>query len=324
MIGAEGLCDYDPIALKSDYKYLSKLGSGAFGSVHLAVGPGRQKVVIKEICAESLDDSDFICISGLRVPKEIQILHRLKGYRYDVVHMIKWFIYDEMRKDKSGHIEFDEHDQMVFDDVYVIVFEWDECIEMDLYDYIRKKGILSEKESKFIIGQLIRIWNVIRERERIIFRDNKDQNILLRIKDKKVIGVTICDVGGSFSLDDIPPFSWQQGTAVWNSPQWFQGNRYNWMYDYAWVIGVFIYAMLTDRLPFDDDKFPKKIPKGKRFLMLQELILSKEPVYPRHMSRACVNLIKLCLKKNEEDRICFTDIEAHAWFCSEEEEVEII
>lgn len=308
------LFNYDPQDFICDYKFIKMLGSGGFGSVHLAINLKGQKVVVKEMNSSKLRDDDYTIIDNQRIPTEIILLYTLKGFgTHDVVQMTKWFKHGQMLADSEPG------EPIKFEDVYVIIFEWDESVKSDLYGYIKKKGRLLEKEVKFIIREYIRILRELKEKEGIIIRDNKDENLLIRESaNGELIGITLCDLGGSFFASDQPAFSWQQGTAVWNSTRWYLGKPYDPAYDYVWAIGIFIYTMLTDKLPFDDDSFLRmKLSDAKLFRMLQESVLTKEPKYPKHISQACVDLIKKCLDKDETRRIAFEEITAHPWFQGE-------
>lgn len=98
------------------------------------------------------------------------------------------------------------------------------------------------------------------------------------------------------------------GTPEYLAPEvirnWTQSFAVDW-----WGLGILIYEMVVSHPPFEDDEHMK----------MYEKILTCPVVYPRHVSRACRDLIDSLLRKNSYQRLGAglggaAAVKRHQWF----------
>ncbi|OHT04167.1 hypothetical protein TRFO_06502 [Tritrichomonas foetus] len=86
-----------------------------------------------------------------------------------------------------------------------------------------------------------------------------------------------------------------------------KGQQYTTSAD-IWSAGVFLYAIVTSRLPFDD--------------VNQQIMLKKikcaQPNYPSYLSSSLIDLLGRLLTKSPTDRITLDQIKEHPWFSASE------
>jgi serine/threonine protein kinase len=182
-----------------------------------------------------------------------------------------------------------------------------EVFEIDDYVFFvlefAPKGNLYEKDFteddvRQIIIQLVSALDYCHKRN-IIHRDIKPENIVMFRSGL----IKLIDFGWACEYDDNDRPTESAGTRIYNSPEMVRGEEYGFSYD-VWQVGVLIYELLTQSLPFD----------GEKNTDIKKNILRCKPDYPKNLSNEVVDLLRRILTKYKEDRIDLQDILRHPWF----------
>eukprot|EP01071_Lankesteria_metandrocarpae_P003243 Lankesteria_metandrocarpae@DN2841_c0_g1_i1.p1 len=174
----------------------------------------------------------------------------------------------------------------------------------ELYDAIRKLGLLSRPQAQFFLGSIVLAIEYLHERN-IAYRDLKPENILLDSQGfVKLIdfGCAKKLAGRSFTL---------VGTPHYMAPEVILGKGYALTAD-IWAFGVCLYEFMCGPLPFGND--------AEDQLEIFRDILTGKLVFPHYVSdQDAINLMKRLLCRLPEVRIgCsmngYRDIKEHAFF----------
>ena len=108
-----------------------------------------------------------------------------------------------------------------------------------------KKNGFNIKEIYEIMKQLNNTFKIMKE-NKIIHRDLKLENILIKYKDKehKNYIIKLSDYGCSKRLESL-----SRGTLVYMSPEILKGEEYNYKCD-IWSIGIIIYRLIFGKSPY--------------------------------------------------------------------------
>jgi PAS domain S-box-containing protein len=148
---------------------------------------------------------------------------------------------------------------------------------------------LEEYEKERIVLQLVDIA-AHAHKHRIVHRDIKPENILIR-RDGKL---KLLDYGVAKELKDRDVSSTMVGSRPYMAPEQIMGESQ--IASDVWALGVIIYALYTEWMPFFDD--------NEKALM--DLILTREPERPRDIepdiSVELEEIILQCLQKDPGKR----------------------
>jgi serine/threonine protein kinase len=148
---------------------------------------------------------------------------------------------------------------------------------------------LEDAEKERIVLQLVDIVAHAHQ-HRIIHRDIKPENIILRPDGK----VKLLDYGVAKELKDKDISSTMVGSRPFMAPEQIMGESQT--ASDVWALGVIIYAIYTEYLPFYHDN--EKV--------LMDLILTCEPEPPREIEpdipEDLENIILKCLRKDPKER----------------------
>lgn len=174
----------------------------------------------------------------------------------------------------------------------------------ELYDAIRKLGLLNRPQSQFYLASIILAIEYLHERN-IAYRDLKPENILL-------------DSQGYIKLIDFGCAKKVQGrcytfvgTPHYMAPEVILGKGYTSTAD-IWAFGVCLYEFLCGPLPFGND--------AEDQLEIFRDILTGKLVFPHYVvDQDAINIMKRLLCRLPEVRIgCsingYKDIKEHAFF----------
>lgn len=171
----------------------------------------------------------------------------------------------------------------------------------ELFDYLVRKGRLPPHEALHYFQQICYAVDYC-HRFNICHRDLKPENLLLD-KDKNI---KVADFGMAAWQADENLLETSCGSPHYASPEIVAGKSYNGSASDIWSCGIILFALLTGRLPFDDDNIRTLLQKVKigQFDM------------PTDIDPSARDLLARMLEKEPELRITMPEIMAHPFFRS--------
>ena len=219
--------------LDNIYDRVKKLGEGSFGEVWLI----RHKLTGKEYAMKIIEKGPYS--NTEQIKNEIEILKTL-----DHPNILKI-------------LEF--HDE---NDKFYIVSDY--LPEGELFDEISKKQFFSEKETSFLIFQVLQAVRYC-HKMRIVHRDIKPENIMIMGRENNgLLRVKLIDFGTAKLFLEGKKQKAFVGSSYYIAPEVIRGK-----YDEAcdlWSIGVIMYIMLTGTPPFNgesDDDILRSVSSGE-------------------------------------------------------------
>lgn len=170
----------------------------------------------------------------------------------------------------------------------------------ELFEYLVRRGKLSDNEALDFFQQIICGLEYCHNRL-ICHRDLKPENLLLSARNRTLLiadfGMTSLNRPGSLLETSC-------GSPHYCSPSVISGEKYDGLKADIWSCGVILYAMLTGRLPFDDDNIQRLLLKvqGGRYRI------------PPEVPREAQSLIRSMLVVDPDKRITIAEIKKHPWF----------
>ncbi|CAI4226499.1 unnamed protein product [Auanema sp. JU1783] len=246
----------------------SELGRGGFGTVFSAFRTSdKLSCAVKFVSRSNV--TEWRCHEGRMLPLEIVLLDQCNGIP-GVINTVAWY-------EKS--------------DGYMIVMERP-CASVDLFDFISDRGKISEDMSRDFFMQIV---NTVIECEKVgvIHRDIKDENLVVDMKEGKVMLVDF----GSGAFKKNGPYTDFEGTRVYSPPEWIQHGSYDGMQATVWSLGILLYDMVCGDIPFRRDSE----------------IIAGNLLWRGEVSESCKELIRWCLKFKPEERPSLTEILQHPW-----------
>ncbi|KAJ3019023.1 hypothetical protein HKX48_002458 [Thoreauomyces humboldtii] len=191
------------------------------------------------------------------------------------------------------------HDVYETDKELFLILEYVEGGE--LFDYLVKKGRLSEHEALEFFQQIMYGIDFC-HRYLICHRDLKPENLLLD-RDRNV---KIADFGMASLQVTGKMLETSCGSPHYASPEIIKGIKYDGPSADIWSCGVILYALLTGNLPFDDENIRRLLQKVK----------SGSYFIPEHVSEGAKDLLKRMMVTEPARRITMQEIFRHPWFSS--------
>ncbi|CAD5215920.1 unnamed protein product [Bursaphelenchus okinawaensis] len=257
---------------KHDYKIEKEIGKGGFGTVYSA-SRLRDKLPVAVKFIERNRIFDWGQVNEKQVPMEIVMLVKTCNVQ-GVVKMLQWFS---------------------IPDGFLIIMERPTC-SIDLYSLLSKHGPLSEMMTLFLFKQIVNTAAKCLELN-ILHRDIKDENIVIDLDTGKTI---LVDFGAATVIEDSKTLKFQ-GTRLYCPPEWYTHSIYLGPEATIWSLGVVLYSMLNQQLPF----------------------LTERDVYTNHLfgplpklgnySKDVEDLVNKCLHQDPEQRMKLTELIRHEW-----------
>lgn len=224
-------------------------------------------VAIKRVMREKV--KRWETVQGYQVPQEIALMLRCYGHP-GIIKLVDW--YECL-------------------DSFILIMERPERA-VDLFDYIREIGRVTEKEAarvfKQILDAAIHIQNC-----GVVHRDIKDENIIIN---RDTMEAKLIDFGCGTLLKD-GPYRDFSGTPEFYPPEWFVDREYYARTACVWSLGVLLFDMTQGEIPFKQ----------------KEKIVENKPTYKHPISENCRNLIQWCMNSNQKQRPTLEAIQMHMW-----------
>lgn len=278
----------DQILNFESFSVIKQLGSGTFGKVyqckHNITG---EVVVVKAI------DKGFIVNSG-------QMEH--------------------IKEEKETLKLLSQHDcpftvtaVACFQDKRMLYFVMEYLPGGELFAHLNgsRNHRFSEKRARFYIGELIIALKYMHEKEHIVYRDIKPENMLL---DKKG-HLKVIDFGFAKHLMEEEKTYTFCGTPDYLAPEVIRGDGYNYEAD-LWSLGVFIYELIVGNAPFQTVYEGKG--KNAEPRVDYRSILAGQFTLPGYLSGAAKDIIISLLQVDRRYRLGakrgLIEVMEHPWF----------
>ncbi|CAJ0929173.1 unnamed protein product, partial [Mesorhabditis belari] len=169
----------------------------------------------------------------------------------------------------------------------------------ELFEYIVKKGSLNTNDARRFFQQIISGVSYCHNHF-VVHRDLKPENLLL----DKDLNVKIADFGLSNMMRDGDFLRTSCGSPNYAAPEVISGMLYCGPEVDIWSCGVILFALLSGRLPFDDDHIPALFRKIKAGVF----------TIPQHFDQLVTDLLKRMLEVDATKRAKIHEIIVHPWF----------
>ncbi len=170
-----------------------------------------------------------------------------------------------------------------------------------------KEEIFNIKELLEILSQLNNTFKIMKE-NKIIHRDLKLENILIKYDDKDQTKFTIklADYGSSKKLNSLSKnyLNSNVGTFIYNAPEILKGEKYNYKCD-LWSLGIIIYCLKFGKSPFFGET---------EIALLKNINNFNDKLLKNSGNNDLDDLIKKLLEKVPEKRLNWDEYLKHNFF----------
>lgn len=175
-----------------------------------------------------------------------------------------------------------------------LILEYCEC--KDMFSWINKYGPLSEHDAVYVFRQMMCAMEYCHSFN-ICHRDLKPENILLSDMGE----VKIIDFGMAALHQNDQKLRTSCGSPHYAAPELLKSKNYRGDKADVWSMGVILFAMLAQRLPFDDPHLPTMLSLSKR----------ASYTMPEHFSPEAQDLIRRILVTDPDKRISIREMWNH-------------
>ena len=279
-----------------NYELLNEIGKGGFGKVYKAKVKGKD-----EFRAIKIIDKNKIK-AQLRKEYEKQNIEEeyafyYKDFRNEIYYM------KICQNNNNNSVRFYEYYDN--EDEFIIVIEL--CDE-NLLDLItRTKKTFTLRDIYNLLSQLNNTFKIMHE-NKIVHRDLKLENILIKYEDKEKIKFTykLTDYGLSRRfLRFSQRFSTQMvGTIDMMAPEILSKEEYGYECD-LWSLGIIIYILFFGKHPYDADT---------SFAILNKINIFKQKLFKKSGEKYFDNLIRELLVSEPKNRLTWVKYFNHPFF----------
>lgn len=170
------------------------------------------------------------------------------------------------------------------------------CDSKDMFSYINRYGKMSERDAVYVFRQMMSAMEYCHSFN-ICHRDLKPENILL----SQTGEVKIIDFGMAALHQNDKKLRTSCGSPHYAAPELLKAKTYRGDKTDIWSMGVILFAMLEQRLPFDDEHLPTMLSLSKRALY----------VMPDGFSPDSKDMIKRILVTDPDKRISIREMWDH-------------
>ena len=268
-----------------NYKMDKKIGEGRFSKVYLAIHKlTSEKVAIKIIYKNNDSSKDLL----QRIKSEMEILKKVK---HNNICKLFSIIETEQR-------------------IYII----QEYIEgIDLLSFIKQAEKLGIKLKRIIyyFRQIVSAINYLHNVHKISHRDLKPENILIdNNHDIKLIDFGLSKIFKN-KENKIIKLKTHCGSPFYASPEMIKGEKYYGNISDIWSLGVILYFMIFDELPFYESDLGRLYKK----ILEEKYTIPKDKI--KLVGKDAIDLIKKMLEKDPKKRIKINEIMEHNFFKKE-------
>ncbi|OJD36373.1 serine threonine protein [Diplodia corticola] len=259
-----------------DFVVLEDMGQGAYGQVKLCrYKNGSKKMVIKYVTKRRILVDTWTRDRRLgTVPLEIHVL-------------------DYIRRDGFKHPNIVEMADFFEDDVnYYIEMVPHGLPGMDLFDYIELRVNMDETECRKIFVQVAEALHHLHTKAKVVHRDIKDENVILDGEGN----IKLIDFGSAAYIKN-GPFDVFVGTIDYAAPEVLAGKSYRGKEQDVWALGILLYTIVYKENPF---------------YSIDE-IMDHDLRVPYIMSEESIDLIRLMLNRDVDQRITIGQVLEHPW-----------
>ena len=221
------------------YENLNIIGQGAYGKVYKGV-----EKETKELRAIKIMDLNRMRENLLNYFELNEIEEQIQSY-------INGFIkeYEIMNICSNNNINSVKcYEYFINNDYFVIIMEL--CDKKLSQLLLERKNGFNEKEIFEILNQLNNTFKIMKE-NKIIHRDLKLENILIKYNEDKTFTIKLSDYGCSKKVTSLSRnFSNSiVGTNIYMAPEILKGQEHNYKCD-LWSLGIVIYKLFFGKPPY--------------------------------------------------------------------------
>ena len=264
----------DDSILLTDLAIVKTLGSGMFGNVFLTVHKSKRKLY-------ALKTVDRRKVTAYEIEENV-VLERKILLQLDHVLIMKLV--------------------KTFKDSKRLYFLLEYIEGMDLFDVLRKLGLLKECDARFYIACIFVILEHLHERG-IIYRDLKPENMVV-------------DINGYPKLIDFGTAKFVNGrtytivgTPHYMAPEIVTSHGYSLAADY-WTVGIMLYEFMIGYVPFGEEENDP--------YAIYEQVQERKLIFPKWLDNKnrIKEFINQLLSKNPANRLggSFENLKANVWF----------
>ena len=167
----------------------------------------------------------------------------------------------------------------------------------ELLHHLANLPVVPIEDTKLYMAEVVLALEHL-HKNHIVYRDLKPENVLL----DKDGHVKLTDFGLCKTIDDDGTKTFC-GTAEYLAPEVILRQGYGFKVDW-WALGILLYEILFNGTPFYDENQA----------VLFDNIVNEDPVFPKFGHKAAIDLIKLLLQKEPENRPDIDTIKGHPFF----------